>query len=150
MRAKDSQILKMKEKLNDQKQYVRDWSIRILNLKIPASESTDLETVMLNNFNRVKEPILRGALAKKLISSIPSPHFIMETAHILPAKPDTLIVRFYTRIIRNMLFRIKHDVEPKAPASSRAVTRREPRTLEADTYLYLYTFFGDLTCINFD
>jgi hypothetical protein len=73
MAAKDSQILRLKEKINDQEQYVRGWSIRVLNLKIPPDEATDPEKVMLHVFNRILEPILQGALAKKLISSIPPP-----------------------------------------------------------------------------
>jgi hypothetical protein len=151
--AKDSQILRLKEKINDQEQYVRGWSIRVLNLKIPPDEATDPEKVMLHVFNRILEPILQGALAKKLISSIPPPHTIMETAHILPAKPDTInpvIVRFYTRNIRNMLFRLKREFAPKEPAGSGsgATRRGEPRSTEAGRYLY--PFFEDLTRINFD
>jgi hypothetical protein len=74
----------------------------------PTADSSDPEKMVHHVFNRVLEIILQGALAKKLINSIPSPHYIMETAHILPAKPDAinpLIVRFYTQNIRNMLFR---------------------------------------------
>jgi hypothetical protein len=149
MSAKDSQILKLKEKLNDQEQYARGWSIRILNLKIPKNDATDPEKVMLHVYNKVLEPILQGALAKNLINAIPSPHSIMETAHILPAKPDAVnpvIVRFFTRNIRNMLFRLKREFAPKAAAG--AVSRDASRAPEPGRYLY--PFFEDLTRVNFD
>jgi hypothetical protein len=150
--AKDSQILKLKEKLNDQEQYARGWSIRILNLKIPANEATDPDKVMQHVFQRVLEPIFQGALSRKLISTIPSPHAIMETAHILPAKQDAVnpvIVRFFTRNIRNMLFRLKREFAPKAPASQPASSGAARRDAP-EAGRYLYPFFEDLTRINFD
>jgi hypothetical protein len=142
LHSKDGEILKLKEKINDQEQYVRGWSMRILGLKIPQEDATDPEKVMLHVFKHVLEPIFQGALAKKLVLAIPTPYSIIETAHILPAKKDSInpiIVRFYTRNIRNMLFRLKREFAPKSAPSTRAEPGR-----------YLYPFFEDLTRINFD
>jgi hypothetical protein len=44
--VKETETRKLQEKLNDQEQYVRGWSIRILNLQIPADEATQPELVM--------------------------------------------------------------------------------------------------------
>jgi hypothetical protein len=103
-------------------------------------------------FSRVLEPIFKGALAKKLIPSIPSPHSIMETAHILPAKKDAInpiIIRFYTRNIRNMLFHLKREFALRAPtgAAAGANTRGAQR---AEGGRFVYPFFEDLMRVNFD
>jgi hypothetical protein len=152
--AKENEIRKLQEKLNDQEQYVRGWSIRILNLQIPADEATQPELVMGHVFSRVLEPIFKGALAKKMIPSIPSPHSIIETAHILPAKKDAInpiIVRFYTRNIRNMLFRLKRDFAPRAPAGATAGAGANTRGAQrAEGGRFVYPFFEDLTRVNFD
>jgi hypothetical protein len=139
---KDSEILKLKEKINDQEQYVRGWSLRILNLQIPEADAIYPDKVMQHAYKKVFEPIFQGALAKNIISAIPAPHSIIETAHILPAKKDNvnpIIVRFYTRNIRNMLFKLKREFAPKSTPNTRAEPGR-----------YLYPFFEDLTRINFD
>jgi hypothetical protein len=142
LQLKEGEITKLKEKVNDQEQYVRGWSLRILNLQLPPEDATYPDRVMQHAFKKVFEPIFQGALSRNIINAIPSPHSIIETAHILPAKKDsinTVIVRFYSRNIRNMLFRLKREFAPKSAPNTRAEPGR-----------YLYPFFEDLTRTNFD
>jgi hypothetical protein len=148
--AKETKIRKLQEKLNNQEQYVRGWSIRILNLQIPADEATQPELVMGHVFSRVLEPIFKGALAKKLIPSIPSPHSIIKTAHILPAKKDA-INPIIVRNIRNMLFLLKREFAPRAPAGAATGAGANTRGAQrAEGGCFAYPFFEDLTRVNFD
>ena len=98
-------------------------------------------------------PIFRGALQKGLLHSIPSPDQVLETAHILPTKPDQtppIIARFYSRNIKALIFRLKREFSTKIPSpsapssSSSSQTRARPPLSKP-----AHPFFEDLTTANF-
>jgi hypothetical protein len=71
-------------------------------------------------YNVLLLPILRGALEKKAISSIPTAEQLLETAHVLPGKagqPKPVIMRFYSRNIKDAVFRLKKHYAPRADSS---------------------------------
>jgi hypothetical protein len=93
-------------------------------------------------YNNLVHPIFTGALQKGAIDSIPSIQAAIETAHILPGKPNTpkpIIVRFTSRHLKKTLFTFKKDFSPKIPPSSSSTSppSRGPRLM--------YPFYEDLT-----
>jgi hypothetical protein len=88
----------------------------------------------------------RGAHQKGAIESIPSLRETIETAHILPGKPNSpkpIIARFTSRHIKQTLFTFKKDFSPKilSPSPSTPSTSRGPRMQ--------FPFYEDLTRDNF-
>ena len=108
---KNSIINSLRHKQNAMEQYNRSWSIRIAGVQIPNGESTDPIKVMKCVYNDALLPILRGAVDKGLLQSVPTCEQLLETAHILPAKNDSkpkpIIARFYSRNLRALMFRLK-------------------------------------------
>ncbi len=149
LKERDVELYGLRDKLNDQEQYIRGWSVRILHVDIPENEVTDPLKVMQQVHSRVFLPILRGALDKGLIRSIPAAEELLETAHVLPAKQGTvppIICRFYTRNMRTLMFRLKRDCATREePEPHTAGTRGE----RAKPGRYLHPFYEDLTRANF-
>ena len=89
MEEKEREVSYLRWKANDQEQYARSWSIRVLDLAIPAGvDASDTDQVMRLVFDRLLKPILEGAVSKKLLPSLPHYTAILETAHILPSKAN--------------------------------------------------------------
>jgi len=69
-------------------------------------------------YDKALLPILKGAVDRGLLHSVPQCEQLLETAHILPArndsKPKPVIARFYSRNMRNLMFQLKKDFAPKA------------------------------------
>ena len=148
---RDKEILRLSKKVNAQEQYNRSWSIRILNLHISKEDSTSNSTVMNKVYENVLLPILQGAVAKKLIPSIPPVEQLLETAHILPSKPGSpnpIIARFFTQNLWALMFRIKHDHAPRLPAGN-AAGRSSGNLKQRESGPYKYPFYEDLTKLNF-
>jgi hypothetical protein len=144
---RDKEITRLNEKLNDLEQYGRLWSVRILDLELPKEDLNIPERVMVHVYRKALLPILQGAKDKGLINSIPAVEELLETAHILPAKPDTvnpIIARFYTRNIRNMVLRLKRDHAPRHSPDSRPSRGEFLRPGK-----FLYPIYEDLTRVNF-
>ena len=147
---RDKEILHLSKKLNAQEQYNRSWSIRILNLSIPTEDTTQPEKVMQHVYTKVLEPLFRGAVEKKLIREIPPMERVLETAHILPAKPGSpnpVITRFFSRNVRAMMFRMKREYASRLPASNAAGRSGSVQRLAGK---YEFPFYEDLTRHNFD
>ena len=112
MEHKEKEIEQIRIRANDQEQYIRSWSIRILDLELPfGKDKSDPWVVMQHVFDVVLMPILEGAVKEKLLTKIPEMQSIIETAHILPSnnsnsKPP-IILRFYSRNIKALFFRLK-------------------------------------------
>lgn len=141
---RDKELYSYKEKQNDQEQYIRGWSIRILNLAVPEEEASEPEKVMQHVHNKLLLPILKGAKEKGLLHTIPAVDTILETAHILPAKEGAvpaIICRFYSRNIRAMIFRLRKECAPREQVEQPARSERFGR--------YQYPFYEDLTRPNF-
>lgn len=141
---RDRELFSMRDRLNELEQYGRNWSVRILNLQIPAEEASDPRKVMNHVFNRVLLPIFTGAVERGELQCIPHVNDILETAHILPAKPDqinTIIARFFSRNIRNLVFRLKKEFAPREradPASRQGGAHQRPTK-------FLHPIYEDLT-----
>lgn len=144
---RDKEIYRLRDKLNELEQYGRGWSVRVLNLKVPEEEASKPERVMQHVYQQVLLPILNGAKEKGLLHSIPSAEEMLETAHILPAKPDTnnpIIARFYTRNLRNLVLRLKKDHAARLPAETSRTRSGPPRLGK-----YQFPLYEDLTRQNF-
>ena len=147
LEERDQEILRLRERLNDQEQYARSWSARVLGMQIPESDATDPIKVMRHVYARLLLPIFQGALQSGQLKNIPEPEQVLETAHILPAKPGAIpaiICRFYSRNVRAMVFRLKKDFAPRVEPDQQASQghRNDPGKFE-------YSLFEDLTRLNF-
>ncbi len=140
---RDKELYGCKERQNEQEQYVRGWSIRVLNLAIPEEEVSEPVKVMQHVHNRLLLPIFKGAKERGLLQSIPSADAVLETAHILPAKEGAvpaIICRFYSRNIRAIVFRLRKDFAPRQ-LPERGEQSRPGR--------FQHPFYEDLTRPNF-
>jgi hypothetical protein len=87
-------------------------------------------------------PILRGAVSKGQLISVPSMESTLEYAHILPAKGNSkkpVIAKFFDRGIRDAVFTNKKEFAP----------RNQSRSAERPGS-YIFPFFEDLTKLNFN
>jgi hypothetical protein len=148
LQEKDREITNIRERLNEQEQYTRSWSIRVLNMKLPQNDASDPLKVMQQVYDRLLLPILQGALTNKLLTTIPTAEQILETAHILPCKPGAtppIIARFYSRNIRAMIFRLKKDFAPRATEPSAGT-----RSKDLSSGKMQFLLFEDLTRPTFN
>jgi hypothetical protein len=155
---KEQEILGLRRKTNDNEQYARSWSIRILDLPVPKGQNaSDTDVIMRLVFNQVLLPIFEGAVTRKLLPKIPSYNEILETAHILPTKPNQtapIIARFFSRNMKSLVFRLKRDFGAKqtAPLGASAwplpgpPSQTGPNSRPAKL---AYPFYEDLTTANF-
>jgi hypothetical protein len=154
LQEKERELVNIRERMNDQEQYHRSWSIRVLNLQIPQADATDPTKVMQALYNKILMPIFQGAVDQGLLQSIPPVSQVLETAHILPAKPNTIspiIARFYSRNIRALVFRLKKDFAPRQEPPQQPNTRRSaPQQQQELRGKYKYLIFEDLTRLNFN
>ncbi len=66
-------------------------------------------------YNKLILPILIGAYQQGAIDAIPTLHSTIETAHTLPEKPNSakpIIVRFFSRHLKQILFHFKKEFSP--------------------------------------
>jgi hypothetical protein len=156
LQEKEREIVNIRERMNDQEQYTRSWCIRVLNLPIPQADATDPLKVMQHLYDKILLPIFQGAVEQGLLQQIPPVNQILETAHILPSKPNTInpiIARFYSRNIRALIFRLKKDFAPRHdPPQPAPNTRRTPSQQQHQEQRgkYKYLIFEDLTRITFN
>ena len=150
LHSKDQEILDLRQKLNDVEQYQRSWSIRVLNVPIPKEDSSSNSKVMVHLYDKVLVPILRGAVEKRLLPSIPPVEQLLETAHILPSKAENppIIARFYTRNIRSLIFQLKKEFSPRLPSALPLPAVQQPGSRPSLGKL-AYPIFEDLTRDNF-
>jgi len=148
---KEREISGLRRKTNDNEQYMRSWSIRILDLAVPRDQdASNPDVIMRLVFNKILLPIFEGAVQRKILTEIPSYDTILETAHILPSKPNQtapIIARFFSRNIKSMVFRLKKDFATRQqnqqqPAVSQPGTKARPARLA-------HPFYEDLTTANF-
>ena len=122
LEEKDREVYSIRRRANDQEQYMRSWSIRILDLPV-LGDSHDNDNVMRTVFDKLLRPILQAAVDKQLLVQLPHYTTILETAHILPGKPNStppIIARFYSRNIKAMVFRLKREYAPRLSRIGRA------------------------------
>ena len=145
---KEREILSLKKKTNDNEQYMRSWSIRILDLAVPqGQDATNPDVVMRLVFNKILLPIFEGAVKRNVIANIPAYNTILETAHILPPQQGQIppiIARFFSRNIKAMVFRLKKDfaIRQQLPVVSQPGSKPRPAK-------FAFPFYEDLTTANF-
>lgn len=157
LEEKEQEILGLRRKTNENEQYARSWSIRILDLPVPKGlNASDTDVIMQLVFNQVLLPILEGAVNRKLLPKVPSYKEILETAHILPSKPNQtapIIARFYSRNMKSLIFRLKRDFAAKQtapPPPQVPQPGRPPLSGPNNRPAKLaHPFYEDLTTANF-
>jgi len=94
--------------INEREQHSRNSSVRVSGFKLP-DESKDPMSVALHIYNSLLKPILDLAVESKSISSVPPMVQLIEFAHCLPSKQDPapIIIRFQTRLLRQLVFKFK-------------------------------------------
>jgi len=119
IKLKDTQLTEMQatvsgveSRLNSLEQHHRGWGARILNIPVSPAEEADPEVMIQKVFDLALRPILEGAVSSGKLKSIPLPEQVLEVAHVLPGKPGLpkpIIVRFFSRNLRNLIFQCKKD-----------------------------------------
>ena len=145
--ARDEEIFDLKSRINNMDQRHRSWSTRIFNIPLSKEEEGDNFQVMQAVYNNALLPILRGAVASKILSTVPTCEQVLETAHVLPGaadKPKPVIARFFSRNIRAIVFRGKKEHAPRLAAE-----RQSTRNTEARPGKFAYPIYEDLTAINY-
>lgn len=166
IKEKDEQLSDMQEEvnsvrtnLNNLEQHHRGWSARVLNIHTTEEEQSDPAAMIDKVFRLALLPILEGAVRVGKLKSIPSADQVLEVAHVLPGKPGhdkPIIMRFYSRNIRNLIFSLKRDHAERETdrtggaganggggGSSRAGANGERRVGK-----FKYPLYDDLTKLN--
>jgi hypothetical protein len=135
--AQENTILDLKNKLNSLEQHGRSFSIRINNIPLDGVDEREPPAIIKKVYDTAFLPILQGAASKGAISAVPSCYEMVEMAHTLPgtsgrAKP--IIVRFFNRNLKSLLFRHRKEYAPKVEMPGNNSKQR-----------YLYPFQDDLT-----
>ena len=139
----------LKNSLNDRETYARSWSMRVLNVPLHPDVETNTRVVMETVYTNLLMPILEGAKSKGEISSYPSCETLLETAHILPSKPNTtkpIQVRFYSRYWRSLIFRHRKEYAPRETSETTSSARGQAGSSKSRMK---HPFFEDLTSATF-
>jgi archaellum component FlaC len=133
----------LEAKLNSLEQHHRGWGARVLNIPISEAEESNPEAMIEKVYQLALRPILEGAVQKGKLQSVPSADQVLEVAHVLPGKqgqPKPIIMRFYNRNLRNLVFQLKREFAAREPAESgRRAERPGP---------FRYPIYEDLTKVN--
>jgi hypothetical protein len=136
------EIMDLRNEMNDREAHARSWSIRVINLPLPAGQESDNNIVMRTVYQELVVPILTGAQTSGDITSIPTCEQIIEVAHILPGRGANkpVIVRFMSRFWRSLLFKHRREHAPReAPAPT---TSGRPARMK-------FPFYEDLSRVTF-
>jgi hypothetical protein len=139
--AQETTILDLKNKLNSLEQHGRSFSIRINNVPLDGVDEREPPAIIKKVYDTAFLPILQGAASKGAISAVPSCYEMVEMAHTLPgssgrAKP--IIVRFFNRNLKSLLFRHRKEFAPKGEIPGTSSSNNSKQR-------YLYPFQDDLT-----
>jgi hypothetical protein len=134
------EIADLRNDINERELHARSWSIRVNNIPVQDGMETSNKAVMQAVHSELLAPILAGAVASGEIASVPSCDSLIEIAHILPGKGarKPIIVRFFSRYWRSLLFKYRKDHAPREAAAS----GDRPGRMK-------YPFYEDLTRATF-
>jgi hypothetical protein len=135
--AQEATIVDLKNKLNNLEQHGRSFSVRINNIPLDGTDERDPPAIIKKVYETAFLPILQGAAANRAISAVPSCYEMVEMAHTLPGpsgRPKPIIVRFFNRNLKSLLFRHRKEFAPKTATDGNNSKQR-----------YLYPFQDDLT-----
>jgi predicted nuclease with TOPRIM domain len=107
-----SSLTTLEQKLNNLEQHHRGWSARVLNIPTTEEEESDPDVMIQKVYSLALKPILEGAVREGRLKVVPSAEQVLEMAHVLPGKPGynkPIIMRFFSRNIRNLCFQLKKD-----------------------------------------
>ena len=152
-------ITDMQVRQNNLEQHHRGWGARVLNLPVTEEEEADPEVMIEKVYQLALRPILEGAHQAGMIKSIPDADQVLEIAHVLPGKPDQpkpIIMRFYNRNLRNLIFRFKRDFAPRernmsgsgGGRSGGAARSGNDRSGTERPGRFKYPLYDDLTKVN--
>jgi hypothetical protein len=133
-------ILNLKTSLNNLEQHGRSYSVRVNNVSLEGVDEREPPAIIKKVYDSVFLPILKGAATKQAISSVPTCYETIEMAHTLPGRgdrPKAIIVRFFNRNVKTLLFRHRKEFAVKAEASGSGPG--------ADRVRYAFPFHDDLT-----
>jgi hypothetical protein len=111
----------LENRVNNLEQYHRSWSARAMNIPLSEEEERDNQKVADKVYNILLLPILRGAVERKLISTVPPIEQLLELAHVLPGKagqPKPVIMRFLNRNVKEVVFKMKKFYAPREESRS--------------------------------
>ena len=136
---RDKVIGSLKQRLNHLEQHHRSWSIRINNVSLADLNENDPPAIIERVYNEALLPILRGAVTKQAISTVPPCYDMIEMAHTIGKgnsdRPKPIIVRFFNRNIKSILFKFRKEFAVRTATAS--ASSAPPR--------YRYPFNDDLT-----
>jgi hypothetical protein len=135
-----STILDLKTKLNSLEQHGRSFSVRVNNVPLDGVDERDPPAIISKVYNTVFLPILQGAASKHAISAVPACYEMIEMAHTLPGrsdKPKPIIVRFFNRNLKSVLFRHRKEFAAKDTVPGGGGSQPRQR--------YRFPFHDDLT-----
>jgi uncharacterized protein YoxC len=154
LKQKDEQLEQMQThvndlevKLNDLEQHHRGWSARVHNIPLSPAEEKNPNSVIEKVYQLALRPVLEGAHAAGELPEVPAADQVLEVAHVLPGKqghPKPIIMRFYNRNLRNLIFKHKKNAAPRATGTGRGAGGSGERTGR-----HLYPLFDDLTRLNY-
>ena len=134
------------QSLNDREQYTRCWSVRISGLSVPKY-LIDMYGVVIacmkHSYKKIFYPVLLKAVEHGSIPSVPEWQELLENGHFLKTRGDTrnfpppVIIRFSTRMFRNLFLAFKRGNMPK------------PTKQERRHGVEYYSVTPDLTSTNF-
>jgi uncharacterized protein YoxC len=108
----------MESRLNNLEQHHRGWGARVLNIPLSQAEESNTSATIEKVFDLALRPILEGAVREGKLPSLPLAAQVLEMAHVLPGKPGfpkPIIMRFFSRQIRNICFQFKRDFAEREP-----------------------------------
>jgi hypothetical protein len=119
VQCQEDKIAELHNIINDRELHARSWSIRVNNIPVLKGKETNNRSVMNAVYQELVIPILTGAVESGEIADIPTCDALIEIAHILPGKGATkpIIVRFFSRYWRSLLFRYRKDFAPREAAA---------------------------------
>jgi uncharacterized protein YoxC len=155
LKEKDEQLGQMQasvnsleERLNNLEQHHRGWSARVHNIPLSPLEEANSTAVINKVYDLALRPILEGAMQAGELQELPSADQVLEVAHVLPGKqgyPKPIIMRFYNRNLRNLIFKHKRESAPRGTGPGRSggggASERTGR--------HLYPLYDDLTRANY-
>jgi uncharacterized protein YoxC len=155
MKEKDEQLAQMQttvnsleDRLNNLEQHHRGWSARVHNIPLSPAEESCPSAVIEKVYNLAILPILEGAKRAGELPSVPSADQVLEVAHVLPGKQGhhkPIIMRFYNRNLRNLVFKHKKEAAPRSTGSGRG----SGGAGQERTGRLLYPLYDDLTRANY-
>ena len=146
LHTQSGEIEFLKNALNERESYARSWSMRVLNVPMHKDNENNTRVVMDTVYTALIRPILEGAKSKGEITSYPSCDNLLETAHILPGKPNSpkpIQVRFYSRYWRSLVFRHRREFAPRESTNTTSTPPEKKSRMR-------HPFFEDLTSATFN